>query len=204
MTSAGCGGRWGSTSRRGLRRHARGGWKVRADGRIAEPPDAVVLDLGLPDLDGVTSSRACEAGPRPRSSCCRRAAASRTRSSRSTLAPTTTSPSRSAWTSCSPACGRRCAEAGPTEDAPRSRRRDFTRRSRRQDGRRARRVADPAHTDRVACARGPGRNEGKLVGQSQLLQGGLGPGYETESNYLRVYMAQLRRKLEPDPRVRAI
>jgi two-component system KDP operon response regulator KdpE len=26
-----------------------------------------------------------------------------------------------------------------------------------------------------------------------------GPAYETETNYLRVYMAQLRRKLEPDP-----
>ena len=26
-----------------------------------------------------------------------------------------------------------------------------------------------------------------------------GPRYETETNYLRVYMAQLRRKLEPDP-----
>ena len=26
-----------------------------------------------------------------------------------------------------------------------------------------------------------------------------GPQYETETNYLRVYMAQLRRKLEPDP-----
>ena len=43
------------------------------------------------------------------------------------------------------------------------------------------------------------RNEGKLVGQRQLLQEVWGPAYETETNYLRVYMAQLRRKLEPDP-----
>jgi two-component system KDP operon response regulator KdpE len=43
------------------------------------------------------------------------------------------------------------------------------------------------------------RNEGKLVGQKQLLQEVWGPQYETETNYLRVYMAQLRRKLEPDP-----
>lgn len=28
---------------------------------------------------------------------------------------------------------------------------------------------------------------------------GLGPGYETETNYLRLYLAQLRRKLESDP-----
>jgi two-component system KDP operon response regulator KdpE len=40
------------------------------------------------------------------------------------------------------------------------------------------------------------RNEGKLVSQRQLLQEVWGPGYETESHYLRVYMAQLRRKLE--------
>ena len=43
------------------------------------------------------------------------------------------------------------------------------------------------------------RNEGKLVSQRQLLQEVWGPQYETETNYLRVYMAQLRRKLEPDP-----
>jgi DNA-binding response OmpR family regulator len=38
-----------------------------------------------------------------------------------------------------------------------------------------------------------------LVGQRQLLQEVWGPGYTTETNYLRVYIAQLRRKLEPDP-----
>jgi two-component system KDP operon response regulator KdpE len=43
------------------------------------------------------------------------------------------------------------------------------------------------------------RNEGKLVGQRQLLQEVWGPAYEKETNYLRVYMAGLRRKLEPDP-----
>jgi DNA-binding response OmpR family regulator len=43
------------------------------------------------------------------------------------------------------------------------------------------------------------RNEGKLVGQRQLLQEVWGPAYGTETNYLRVYIAQLRRKLEPEP-----
>ena len=42
------------------------------------------------------------------------------------------------------------------------------------------------------------RNEGKLVSQRQLLNEVWGPAYENESNYLRVYAAQLRRKLEPD------
>ncbi|MEV6054668.1 response regulator [Streptomyces sp. NPDC052107] len=43
------------------------------------------------------------------------------------------------------------------------------------------------------------RNTGRLVSQKQLLQEVWGPSYGTETNYLRVYMAQLRRKLETDP-----
>lgn len=43
------------------------------------------------------------------------------------------------------------------------------------------------------------RNPGRLVSQRQLLQQVWGPQYETETNYLRVYLAQLRRKLEDDP-----
>jgi two-component system KDP operon response regulator KdpE len=43
------------------------------------------------------------------------------------------------------------------------------------------------------------RAPGRLVGQRQLLQSVWGPAYEKETHYLRVYMAQLRRKLEPDP-----
>ena len=43
------------------------------------------------------------------------------------------------------------------------------------------------------------RHANKLVTQRQLLQEVWGPQYESETNYLRVYMAQLRRKLEPDP-----
>ncbi|MBL1067081.1 response regulator [Streptomyces sp. 7-21] len=43
------------------------------------------------------------------------------------------------------------------------------------------------------------RNAGRLVSQKQLLQEVWGPSYRKETNYLRVYMAQLRRKLEADP-----
>jgi two-component system, OmpR family, KDP operon response regulator KdpE len=39
----------------------------------------------------------------------------------------------------------------------------------------------------------------RLVTQRQLLQQVWGPGYETETNYLRVHLANLRRKLEPNP-----
>ena len=45
------------------------------------------------------------------------------------------------------------------------------------------------------------RNAERLVTQRQLLQEVWGPGYQTEANYLRVYVANLRRKLEPDPSV---
>ena len=43
------------------------------------------------------------------------------------------------------------------------------------------------------------RNPGRLLTQTQLLQEVWGASYGTETNYLRVYMAQLRRKLEADP-----
>jgi two-component system, OmpR family, KDP operon response regulator KdpE len=43
------------------------------------------------------------------------------------------------------------------------------------------------------------RNAGKLVSQRQLLQEVWGPQYGDETNYLRVHMANVRRKLEPDP-----
>jgi two-component system KDP operon response regulator KdpE len=43
------------------------------------------------------------------------------------------------------------------------------------------------------------RNAGHLVGQRQLLQEVWGPAYGTETNYLRLYMIKLRRKLEPVP-----
>ena len=43
------------------------------------------------------------------------------------------------------------------------------------------------------------RAEGRMVGRQQLLHEVWGPAYNSETNYLRVYTAQLRRKLEEDP-----
>ena len=43
------------------------------------------------------------------------------------------------------------------------------------------------------------RHPGKLMSQRQLLLDVWGPGYADASGNLRLYMAQLRRKLEPDP-----
>lgn len=43
------------------------------------------------------------------------------------------------------------------------------------------------------------RNLGKLVSREQILREVWGPAYLHETHYLRVYAAQLRRKLEDDP-----
>lgn len=43
------------------------------------------------------------------------------------------------------------------------------------------------------------RRPGELVTQAELLAEVWGPGYERETHYLRVYLATLRRKLEPEP-----
>jgi len=43
------------------------------------------------------------------------------------------------------------------------------------------------------------RQAGKLVTHQHILNEVWGPSYHRESHYLRVYLAHLRRKLEPDP-----
>jgi two-component system, OmpR family, KDP operon response regulator KdpE len=43
------------------------------------------------------------------------------------------------------------------------------------------------------------RRPGQLVGSAQLLTGVWGPGFQDRTNYLRFHMARLRRKLEDDP-----
>jgi two-component system KDP operon response regulator KdpE len=43
-----------------------------------------------------------------------------------------------------------------------------------------------------------GRNVGKLLTHRMLIQEVWGPGYAGDANLLRVHVAQLRRKIEPD------
>ena len=43
------------------------------------------------------------------------------------------------------------------------------------------------------------RQPGRLVPQRTLLQAVWGPQYERETHYLRVHLAAIRRKLEPEP-----
>jgi len=44
-----------------------------------------------------------------------------------------------------------------------------------------------------------GQNAGKVLTHRQILKEVWGPGHAEETHYLRVYMAQLRRKIEADP-----
>ena len=74
----------------------------------------------------------------------------------------------------------------------------------RPDRRRLPLDADPDRQGRAAGCRSQLlekllRNPGKLITQRQLLHEVWGPQYGTETNYLRVYLAQVRRKLEPEP-----
>ncbi len=43
------------------------------------------------------------------------------------------------------------------------------------------------------------RNRGKLISQKEILHAVWGPRHERETHYLRIYMGQLRQKLEDDP-----
>jgi two-component system KDP operon response regulator KdpE len=43
------------------------------------------------------------------------------------------------------------------------------------------------------------RNRGRLVTYAELLHDVWGPGYGTETNYLRVFMTHIRQRLEPEP-----
>ena len=48
------------------------------------------------------------------------------------------------------------------------------------------------------------QNRGKLLTHLAILRAVWGPAYQTESHYIHVYVSQLRRKIEADPRGRAI
>jgi two-component system KDP operon response regulator KdpE len=178
---------------------------VAEDGRSAltaasrEPPDAVVLDLGLPDIDGVEVIEGLRGW---------------TQAPIIVLSARTGEPDKVVALDAGAddyvtkpfgmdellarlrAALRRTAAA---DDLPLIETESFTvdlaaKEARGGDGEPVRLTPTEWHVLEVLV-----RNEGKLVPQRQLLQEVWGPNYETETNYLRVYLAQLRRKLEPDP-----
>lgn len=86
-----------------------------------------------------------------------------------------------------PASAERLVDAGPFTV-------DLVRREVRRDGALIRLTPTEWHLLEALA-----RHRDRMVPGFQLLQEVWGPEYGEERNYLRVYIAQLRRKLEPDP-----
>jgi two-component system, OmpR family, KDP operon response regulator KdpE len=178
---------------------------VAADGTTAlacaarQPPDVVVLDLGLPDMDGTEVVRGLRGWTR---------APIIVLSARTHQSDKVDALDAGADDYVTKPFGMdellarlRAAlrRATPSEPSPILETADFTvdlaaMQARTPDGTPIRLTPTEWHLLEVLV-----RHEGKLVGHRQLLQEVWGPAYGTETNYLRVYMAQLRRKLEPDP-----
>jgi len=164
----------------------------------SHPPDLVILDLGLPDLDGVEVI----GGLRGWTDAPIIVLSGRTDSSDKVEAldagadDYVTKPfGMDELLARMRAVARRGAEE-PTE--PRvtlgSLTIDLAARRVSKDGRDIRLTPTEWHLLEVLV-----RHPGKLLSQRQLLQDVWGPGYADATGNLRLYMAQLRRKLEPDP-----
>jgi two-component system KDP operon response regulator KdpE len=163
-----------------------------------EHPDAVILDLGLPDLDGVavaTSLRAWSTIPIVVLSA-RDAEAVKVAALDAGADDYVTKPfGMNEFLARLRAALRRAA---PTEEAPVVTTPDFTIDL---STKRVRRGDEEVHLTPTEwqIVEVLARNPGKLVGQQMLLQQVWGPQYERETHYLRIYMSQIRHKLEPDP-----
>ena len=162
------------------------------------PPDLVILDLGLPDLDGVEVIQ----GLRGWTDAPIIVLSGRADSSEKVEAldagadDYVTKPfSMDELLARMRAVSRR--QGGDT-DAPQARIGDLTvdlaaKRVTRADGSDVRLTPTEWHLLTVLV-----RSPGKLLSQQQLLTEVWGPGYQDAAGNLRLYMAQLRRKLEPD------
>jgi two-component system KDP operon response regulator KdpE len=163
------------------------------------PPDAVVLDLGLPDMDGgavIDGLRGWTRAPIIVLSA-RTTQSDKVDALDAGADDYVTKPFGMDELLARLRAALRRGDAG--EDAPLVETADFSvdlaaRQVRARDGEAIRLTPTEWHLLEVLV-----RHEGKLVERRALLQEVWGPAYETETNYLRVYMAQLRRKLEPDP-----
>jgi two-component system KDP operon response regulator KdpE len=162
-------------------------------------PDAVILDLGLPDIDGVEVVRGLRGW---------------TETPIIVLSARETEPDKVA-----------ALDAGADDYVTKpfgmaellARLRAAIRRSRRDDAQpsirtphftidlAAKRVTQPTGAEVRLTPTEWGiveqlvRNQGRLVTQQHLLKTVWGPQYHDETNYLRVHIAHIRRKLEPEP-----
>ncbi|HEY2763773.1 MAG TPA: response regulator [Pseudonocardiaceae bacterium] len=163
-------------------------------------PDVVVLDLGLPDLDGAEVI----AGVRGWSSVPIIVLSARTDSSDKVVAldagadDYVTKPFGMDELLARLRAAVRRGAAGTGEDEPIVTTSSFT----------VDLTAKKVHRDGVEVHLTPTewavlellvRHPGRLISQKQLLTEVWGPACDKETHYLRVYLAQLRRKLEPEP-----
>jgi two-component system KDP operon response regulator KdpE len=163
-----------------------------------EHPDAVILDLGLPDIDGVsvaTSLRTWSTIPIVVLSA-RDAEAVKVAALDAGADDYVTKPfGMNEFLARLRAALRRAA---PTEEAPVVTTPAFTIDL---STKRVRRGEEEVHLTPTEwqIVEVLARNPGKLIAQQTLLQQVWGPQYERETHYLRIYMSQIRHKLEPDP-----
>ncbi len=165
----------------------------------AQPPDLVVLDLGLPDMDGVDVIRTLRAWtPVPIIVLSGRAGSSdKVHALDAGADDYVTKPfSLDELLARIRAVTRRTTGPDTEPEVVVGRYRiDLANRTVHSDD------ADPPHLTRTEwqlleiLATHPGR----LITQRSLLQQVWGPGYENETHYIRQYMAHLRRKLEDNP-----
>ncbi|MFD7326202.1 response regulator [Streptomyces sp. NPDC059875] len=168
----------------------------------AEPPDVLIVDLGLPDMDGIDVIKALRRWSRSPVLVlsARSGSEDKIRALDAGADDYMTKPfSMDELLARLRAATRRTEETAP---APHTNHlvttEDFTvdlmaKRLRRAD-RDVRLTPTEWHLLEILIC-----NPGVLVSRRRLLQEVWGPSYSTKTNYLRVYMAQLRRKLELDP-----
>ncbi|MFH8839042.1 response regulator [Streptomyces sp. NPDC017868] len=169
----------------------------------AEPPDVLVVDLGLPDMDGVDVIRALRRWSRASVLVlsARSGSEDKIRALDAGADDYMSKPfSMDELMARLRAATRRAAEAPAAEPVAGGQvsTDDFTvdlvaKRVRREE-RDVRLTPTEWHLLEILIC-----NPGRLISQRRLLQEVWGPSYGTKTNYLRVYMAQLRRKLEMDP-----
>ena len=164
----------------------------------ARPPDLVVLDLGLPDLDGVDVIRALRGWTEvPIIVLSGRAgSADKVHALDAGADDYVTKPfSLDELLARIRAVTRRSGRVEPPTVTVGRHRIDLGDHTVVTDG------GDPPHLTRTEwqLLEILAAHPGKLITQSSLLQQVWGPGYESQTHYLRQYMAHLRRKLEDDP-----
>lgn len=167
----------------------------------ARPPDVVVLDLGLPDMDGVEVIRSLRGWTRVPILVlsARHASGEKVQALDAGADDYVTKPfGMDELLARLRAAVRRAEPSGEDEGDLVVETDGFTvdlaAKKVHRDGKDVRLTPTEWHLLEVLV-----RNGGRLVAQKQLLREVWGPSYGTETNYLRVYMAQLRRKLEADP-----